>query len=494
MGEKTVAVIGAGIGGLSAAARLAHAGYRVHVFEKNPDPGGKARVLRGKGFRFDKGPSLLTMPFVFRDYFKELKSEQEEYLKFQRLDLNCRYFFPDRTVLDAHADKERFAAEITTKTKDDRHSVMKFFNHCQRIYDRAADMFLFNSPIKTLRQFDTQSLETLTHMGELGMFTALDQMNRGFFRDPNTVQLFDRYATYNGSSPFHAPATFLIIPHVEFTFGAYNVINGIYSIPYALYSLARKKGVNFRFSEEVKSIIHEKHRIKGIELQDGTFDCEIVVANSDVRNTYNILLRDRNSPLAQLYNRKEPSSSALVFYWGVKGNFNMLQVHNIFFSADYHKEFNEIFRQKICPQDPTIYINITSKYVRSDAPKNCENWFVMINVPHADGQDWQEETAKSRRRILTKLARALETDIAHHIIFESVWTPMDIAHETGSSMGSLYGMASNSLTGAFMRQQNKSLLYRGLYFCGGTSHPGGGMPLALISGKIAADFIIDDTA
>jgi len=492
MGQRTVGIIGAGIGGLSAAAQLADAGYGVHVFEKNQEPGGKARVLRGAGFRFDKGPSLLTMPFVFQQYFKNLRENPDDYLRFERLGINCQYFFSDRTILNAHADKNMFATEIACKTTDKRENVLRYLQHCQRLHDRAADTFLFSSPLRTLSRLNTKNLSALTHITELGMFRSLDSANRNFFQDAKTVQLFNRYATYNGSSPFQAPATFLIIPYVEFAFGAYNVAGGIYSIPNALYCLAKKKGAVFHFGRKVIGILHETHRIEALATEDGSLSCDIVVANSDVRNTYNVLLGDRNILQARLYDRKESSSSALVFYWGVRGNFKNLQVHNIFFSKDYHREFREIFRQKRCPSDPTVYVNITSKYVKSDTPKGCENWFVMVNAPHVAGQDWQDEIQKTRRRILKKFKDTLGIDIEKSIIFESVWTPLDIEKETGSWKGSLYGMASNSPTGAFLRQQNKSFIYRGLYFCGGTSHPGGGMPLALLSGKFAADFVEGD--
>jgi phytoene dehydrogenase-like protein len=289
MGQKNIAIIGAGIGGMSAAARLADAGYNVHVFEKNREPGGKARVLRGGGFRFDKGPSLLTMPFVFDNFIKDLHESPEDYLRFDRLKINCQYFFPDQTVIKAYADKRLFSEEIASHTKDNGGCVIRFFNYCHRLYDRAADMFLFNTPLLALRRIDMKKWSTLVNINQLGMFTTLNNVNKHFFQDAKNVQLFNRYATYNGSSPFHAPATFLIIPHVEFTFGAYNVLDGIYSIPKALYSLAKKKGASFHFEKEVRGIIHEEHRIKGINLQDGTFCCDAVVANSDVRNTYNLL-------------------------------------------------------------------------------------------------------------------------------------------------------------------------------------------------------------
>lgn len=490
MGQKRVAVIGAGIGGLSAAANLAAAGYQVDVYEKNSEPGGKASVLQASGFRFDKGPSLLTMPFVFEDHFENMGGDPGDSLQFERLLTNCRYFYPDGITINAYADMKHLADEFAAKTQTKPSDIDNYFRHCRRIYTLAADLFLFNSPLITFRNPDSRSLSALIHLNELGLSATLNDINSKYFSDRRTVQLFNRYATYNGSSPYSAPAIFLIIPHVEFNFGAYNVCGGINSIPQALYAIAKRKGARFHFSKTVTKIMHENHRIRGILADNIEIDCDVVVANSDVRNVYNLLLYDHNSPMSRLYARKEPSSSALVFYWGIKGNFEDLEVHNIFFSHDYEKEFREIFRKKRCPDDPTIYINITSKYVETDAPRGCENWFVMINAPYVADQDWSSEVAKARKRIIEKLNRTLATDIEKRIVYESVLTPPDIEKETGSSRGSLYGMASNSVAGAFMRQQNKSFIYRGLYFCGGTCHPGGGMPLALLSGRIAANLVM----
>ncbi|UCD06444.1 MAG: phytoene desaturase [candidate division WOR-3 bacterium] len=490
MGQKRVAVIGAGIGGLSTAAYLAAAGYQVDVYEKNSEPGGKASVLNASGFRFDKGPSLLTMPFVFEEHFRNLGVNPQDYVGFERLSTNCRYFYPDGITINAYADKKRLSQEFAANTRTAPLSIDNYFRRCGRIYELAADLFLFDSPLTTFRNPTGQSLSTLTHLGELGMFTTLNKINCHYFKDRRAVQLFNRYATYNGSSPYNAPATFLIIPHVEFTFGAYNVCGGINSIPQALFAVAKQKGARFHFTMPVTEIVHENHRIRGIKFDNTEMDCDVVVANSDVRNVYRILLKDHNSPMARLYAGKEPSSSALVFYWGIKGNFKDLEVHNIFFSHDYQKEFQDMFRKKHCPDDPTIYINITSKYVETDAPRGCENWFVMINAPYVAGQDWSSEVAKIRKRIIEKLNRILSTDIEKRIVYESVLTPPDIEKETGSVQGSLYGMASNTVSGAFMRQQNRSFIYRGLYFCGGTCHPGGGMPLALLSGKIASHLVM----
>lgn len=490
MGTKRVAVIGAGIAGLSTAARLASCGYVVDVYEKNAEPGGKARVLSGGGFRFDKGPSLLTMPFVFEKHFTDVGEDMQDFLRVERLKLNCKYFYPDSTIINAYAEQEHFCEEIGNKTTDEPQRVMRFFEHCKMVYDMTAELFLFNSPLLTFKKPSVNNLHTLMHLSNTGMFRTLDKTNRNFLCDSKSIQLFNRYATYNGSSPFRAPATFTIIPHVEFTFGAYNVNDGIYAIPDALFRLARKEGARFQFNSEVQRIVHKHHRVRALVVNGKTRNYDVIVSNTDVHTTYRCLLEDTGSVMAKLYARKEPSSSALVFYWGVKGEFDNLQVHNIFFSRDYRKEFYELFNEKICPQDPTIYINITSKYVPTDAPKGYENWFVMINAPYLNGQDWPREIAQARQRIVEKLNRILDIDVNTKIVFEAMLTPHDLKRETGSSRGSIYGMSSNSLTGAFLRQQNKSLIYKGLYFCGGSAHPGGGMPLAVLSGSMTAELVM----
>jgi phytoene dehydrogenase-like protein len=183
----------------------------------------------------------------------------------------------------------------------------------------------------------------------------------------------------------------------------------------------------------------------------------------------------------------EPSSSALVFYWGLNRTFSQLDVHNIFFSSDYRREFDQIFSYQECPQEPTVYVNITSKVDQRDAPPQGENWFVMINVPPHQEQDWRAVAADIRPVILKRIEAVLGS-VEPHIVAEAVLSPLDIEN-TGSAFGSLYGLSSNSPLSAFYRHPNRSRRFRGLYFCGGSAHPGGGMPLAVLSGKIAADLV-----
>jgi phytoene desaturase len=315
----------------------------------------------------------------------------------------------------------------------------------------------------------------------------MHKANQAFFGDPRVVQLFDRYATYNGSSPFMVPATLNIIPHVEFGLGGYAVEGGIYAIPKALAALAEKLGVHFHYETPVQSIGTQKGKITGIVVGAQRRDYPVVISNADVMVTYR-LLGDHSAPLLRRYHRLEPSSSGLVFYWGIKAK-TPLDVNNIFFGADYPGEFQSLFKEGRCPDDPTVYVNITSKVSGSDAPAGGENWFVLVNAPRDAGQDWDSEVERIREKVWQRVERALGTGIRDTLVCEEVMTPADIAARTGSPGGSLYGISSNSRAAAFLRHPNRSRRHKGLYFCGGSAHPGGGMPLVILSGKIASDLV-----
>jgi phytoene desaturase len=487
--EKKVAVVGAGLGGLSAAIRLAHAGYAVDLYDRQSMVGGKAGTKRSRGFRFDTGPSLLTMPPVFRQLFGEVGRKLEDHLEFIPLSPICHYFYPDETVLYSYGDIERFGQEITAKTLDDTEALARYLDYSRRIYDNTAQLFLWSSLHELSSYIKVFSLRSLLNLGAIDAFRSMDAANRSFFKDPRMVQLFDRYATYNGSSPYRVPATLNIIPYVEYGLGAYAVGGGIYAIPAALGRLAESLGVKMVLDTRVEKILHRNRRIRGIRVQGEKLAYDVVVSNADVLRTYEDLLEDPGARLARRYRALEPSSSGLVFLWGLKESNPELGVNNIFFSGDYPGEFRELFVERVCPADPTVYVNITSKVTPQDAPKNGENWFVLINAPCNMGQDWSAEVAASRERILSRLERALGRSVKGAIVTEEVMSPPDIERNTGSRLGSLYGISSNTSMAAFLRHPNRSRRYRGLYFCGGSVHPGGGMPLAVLSGKIASDLI-----
>jgi phytoene desaturase len=301
------------------------------------------------------------------------------------------------------------------------------------------------------------------------------------------VQLFNRYATYNGSDPYQTPATMNIIPHLEYNLGAYFPRKRDAQHYPKSGTPGRRTGSNFPYNSPVQEIVTEGQKISGVKVNNQVIGAHIVVSNMDVVNTYKKLLPTVVQPKKILNQPK--SSSALIFYWGIQKQFPQLDMHNIFFSQDYRQEFNHIFRQQTIYQDPTVYINITSKHKKDDAPEGCENWFVMINVPNNSGQDWNTLTTQARQHILAKLSRLLQTNIEPLIACESILDPRTIESRTSSSQGALYGNSSNNRYAAFLRHANFSSQIQNLYFCGGSVHPGGGIPLCLLSAKIATDLV-----
>jgi phytoene desaturase len=481
-------VVGAGIGGLAAAALLAKAGRRVTVFDQAARAGGKAASVQLGGFRFDTGPSLFTLPQFFRDFFARLGRDMGDYLEPVPLAPLCAYEFADGTRLHSFSDRARFAAELERNGTATPRELHAYLDQSARMWTAAGELFLTRSLHEPATYLSRCGLRAVANAGCLAPFNKLHDANSRSFADPRAVQLFDRYATYNGSSPFRTPATMRIIPHVEYTFGGYALEGGIVALPRALERVARELGVEFRLSTRVERIRVENGRCRGIEIAGGEFvPADIVVSNADVLSTYRTLLAEPAAPEARRYERLDPSLSGLVFLWGVARRFPQLQVHNIFFSGDYRAEFDAIFRRLDLPAQPTIYINITSKVTPEDAPPDGENWFILLNAPRDAGQDWPSLAARVRKTILARLCQSLGYDLAPLIIAESTITPRDIAKDTISTYGSLYGIASHSPLSAFLRHPNRSRRIRGLYFAGGSVHPGGGMPLALRSGMLAAD-------
>lgn len=484
-----LAVIGSGLGGLSAAIRLAYNGYDITVFEQNSEPGGKARSIEQNGFRFDTGPSLLTMPFVIEELFHSVGENISDYLTIKKLDNLCRYFYNEGTVLNAYANVNKFSEEIETHTSEKKVNLLKYLNYCKNIYDLTADIFLFNNLYDISTYANTKALKTLFKIGKIDSFRTMNEANRSFFTDEKIIQLFNRYATYNGSNPYECPATLNIISHVEYNIGGYYIEGGMYKLTQALYELALKKGVKFEFNTKVERIITHNNIVQGIEVDKKALYCEAVISNADVYNTYNNLLNSGSSKPAKKYNSLEPSSSALVYYWGVDIQSENLDVHNILFSADYKNEFDELFERKVYPTDPTIYIYISSKFAKDDAPNKMENWFVMINTPYVN-DNLKIPDEKLKNVILDKIKNVTGYDLKGKVKSEQIMTPFDIESKTGSFKGSIYGISSNNRKAAFMRQPNRSKHYKSLYFTGGSAHPGGGIPLVLLSGKICADAVM----
>ncbi len=480
------AIIGAGIGGLASAIRLTVMGFEVEIFESNPYPGGKLSQIDFSGFRFDAGPSLFTMPQWLEEVFSIAGKDPKAYFAYETLEESSRYFFEDKTVIHGFTDKNRFAQEISTKTQDTKNSILNFLEYCAKIYRITNPVFLQRSLHQVSTYFSKSIIPSLLGLPFIDSGRKMNQANQFFFKDPKTIQIFNRYATYNGSNPYQAPATLNVIPHLEYHFGAYFPLKGMISITESLEKLAIDLGVKIHYQKRVDEIILDINKIKGIRISESFLPFDGLISNMDVYPTYKKLLPTYKSP-DKILNR-ERSSSALIFYWGIEGVFPELDLHNIFFSRDYSEEFDKLAKGQIS-KDPTVYINITSKKKGDDAPSGMENWFTMINVPANSGQNWDELIEVSRQCIQNKLSRILGKDIKSLIKEERILDPRTIEERTSSYQGSLYGSSSNHLLAAFFRHPNESSKYKGLYFCGGSVHPGGGIPLALLSAKITSEII-----
>jgi phytoene desaturase len=480
--KQKVAVIGSGIGGLASAIRFAAKGFQVEVFEQAERPGGKINELRMEGFRFDTGPSLFTFPQLTTELFRLCGENPEDHFHYQPVETSCKYFWEDGTVINAWQQPEAFAEEIERVTGLDGKKVIRYLQESEELYKLAGESFLFYSLHKASNFLRLQFLKTIVHSLKLDPFRTMHQRNRKWLSHPKVVQLFDRYATYNGSSPYKTPATLRMIAHLEHNMGTFFPERGMYSIVESLTALARRQGITFHFNARVQKVNTLDGKVTGIRVNDLDIPFDIVVSDVDVVNFYRRLLPEVMIPRKQL--TLERSSSAVIFYWGVNRTIPDLKLHNILFSEDYPGEFNHLFKTKTISPDPSVYLFISSKIVKGDAPEGSENWYVMINAPENNGQDWDQLMKETRRNILEKIKRSLKIDLEPHIVAEAQADPRSIEEETASFRGSLYGLSSNNILSAFNRHPNFRSKIKNLYFSGGSVHPGGGIPLCLASAKI----------
>lgn len=484
---KKVIVIGSGIAGLAVSIRLALKGYDVKVFEQNSYPGGKLSSFSIKDYRFDAGPSLFTMPHLVTELFKLAGEDVKNYFEFSKKEIACNYFWQDGTSFTAYGERKKFLKEVEKIFGEPQYNVDKYLKKAKKKYDLTSSLFLEQSlhKVKTFISLDT--LKALFQLKTFELQKSLHQANTQSFSSPHLIQLFDRYATYNGSDPYQTSGIMTLIQHLESAYGTFVPKKGMVSITESLYGLAKRLGVKFSFETVVKEIKVELGVISGIKTKSGSFSSDYVISNMDVFHTYKKLLPNEILPINRL--KQERSSSAVIFYWGIKQSFPDLDLHNIFFSKNYKKEFQAIFKDKTVSEDPTIYINITSKEVVGDAPKGCENWFIMINTPADHGQDWTQIVNRLRSHIITNISKRLNVNLKNLIVCEEVLTPPDIESKTQSYMGALYGASSNDTMAAFLRHPNFSNRIKNLYFCGGSVHPGGGIPLCLLSAKIVDELM-----
>jgi len=484
--NNKVAIIGSGIAGIATSIRLKAKGFDVTVYEKNSFPGGKLSSFKLGEFRFDAGPSLFTMPQYVDELFEISGENPKEHFKYKKKKIACKYFWEDESIFNAYSDKEKFYDECENKFNVERKQIKKYLNKAKKKFDLTRKIFLEKSLHKINSFLNYETVKALFNLNIYQINKNLDEVNQKEIEEKHLVQLFNRYATYNGSSPYKTPGMMTLIQHLESHYGTYIPLKGMNDISNSLYRLAERKGVKFEFESEVEKIEIQNNQATGIIVNNKLKRFDKIVSNSDVYSTYKYLLKEK---LNHNSLKQERSSSAIIFYWGIKKIYKQLDLHNIFFSDNYEKEFKYIFDENKIIDDPTIYVNITSKDVPADSPESCENWFVMVNSPFNTGQDWEKIKNTLRSNIILKLERILKENISNNIVEERIYTPVDLESNTNSHQGSLYGISSNNKFSAFLRHPNFLKKIPNLYFCGGSVHPGGGIPLCLLSAKIVSNLI-----
>ena len=496
-----VAVIGGGLGGLAAACTLAARGHSVTLFEKSDWIGGKAAVLEQEGFRFDMGPTILTVPRVLKRIFGEAGKKIEDYLDLVRLDPQWRCFYQDGSVLDLVANEDQMAAGIEkftpgTKSSEGYRDFLKFSKRMNRISD---DFYFWKSVGGLKDMFSLKSsfnARTLGDVLSMRMGKSVGETVRKYVPDARVAQMLDHFTQYVGSSPDASPAVLCGIAHMQTDEGVWYPIGGTRAVPVALQKLALELNVEFRVNCGIQRIVTDgKKRVTGVVTEAGeqcSFD--LVVSNSDSVRTHRELLA-QSVPEFETRRAYEPACSGVVMYLGLRKKYDHLLHHNFVFSRDPEEEFNEIYDKGEPAHDPTCYVCAPAVTEPSVAPPGGEALYILTHTPYLrPHHDWREMYPAYRKVILEKLrTTAGLTDIEDRIVSEARLTPEDIHRRYRVLNGAIYGLASHGKWLGAFKPANRSPDLKGLYLAGGSAHPGPGMPMALMSGWLAADTLDQDS-
>lgn len=487
--NKSVIVIGGGLGGLSAAISLTQQGYEVSLYEKNGHIGGKVNRLEQDGFGFDLGPSILTMPHIFNKLFQGSGKEMEDYVPIKRLDLEWRSFFPDGTVLDLYQDLQKMERENPSLSHKDMKEYQALLNYAERIYHTTEKSYLkegFESPFESVMQ--TGLFSTL--LGFDLMSTMYDGISKRI-SNPHLRTMLSYYVKYVGSSPYSAPAVLNMMIYMQHAQGCWYVEGGTHKLAEGLTQLAEEIGVNIHIGQGVVRAHTLNGQVTAIELEDGRLrSADYFVSNMEVIPFYQKLVDVDKTFVDNLVQKYEPASSGFVLHLGVSKEYPALGHHNFFFSENLHEQMDKIFEQHELPDDPTIYLVNVNKTDPTQAPAGHENIKILPHIPYIQDDPFTEDDyAAFEERVLDKLERMGMDGLRDHIVTRNVWTPHDIERMYGSDRGAIYGTVSDKKQNGGFKHKKQSELYDNLYFVGGTVNPGSGMPMVTLSGQQVSDKI-----
>ncbi|MFD1019194.1 phytoene desaturase family protein [Thalassobacillus hwangdonensis] len=491
MNKKKALVIGAGLAGMSAAIRLSGDGYDVTVLEKNSNIGGKLNRRGGKGFTFDTGPSILTMPWVLEQLFESVHRRLEDYITVERVEPQWRTFFEDGTSLDVSSDLPTMLEEIAKVTGKPNRKLTDFLSYSQEMYELCMKSF-YKYSIQDLK--DLKSHHTLSELMAMDPLKTVAKSTHKHFDNKYLEQLFNFFVMYVGSNPYASPAILNQLVYVQLGLGIHYVKGGMYKIAEAMGKVMDELRVDVKLNTPVQQLVVEGETVVGAETEDGEiYEADVVVSNLEAIPAYRRLapqsgkVKKETKKLSKTF---EPTVSGLVLLLGVGKQFDQLKHHNFFFSEDPEKEFKQIFEENQPADDPTIYIGISSRSDDTQAPEGKDNLFVLTHVPPLSDKkrkpiDWDAY----RQTVIEKLERMGLKGLSDSIEFEYRFTPEDLEKLYGPNGGSIYGIAADRSRNGGFKIPSKSQIYEHLYFVGGSTHPGGGVPMVTLSGQLTADLI-----
>ena len=484
MSRKSVIVIGSGLGGLSAAISLAQEGYLVTLHEKNGQIGGKLNVLKRQGFTFDLGPSILTLPHIFERLFTRSGRSMSDYIPMRTLRPHWRNFFEDGKVVDLDPDPERMDAQAR-KVGEDPANVRRFLKYSADLYD-LVNAGYFEQGLDNAAAF--RKFYGLANFLKFDLFRTMHGGVSRYLKTRHMQDIFDYFIKYVGSSPYHAPAFMNCMATIQFRYDLWYVDGGLYHIALGLQRLMDELGVKVCLNSEVVEVTKQDGSVTGIVTKDGSrHGADIIVSNMEVIPAYASLLHE-DEKLMKGLEKFEPSCSGLVLELGLNRTYPQLAHHNFFYSDHQREHFRTVFRKRLLPPDPTIYLVAASRTDPTVAPEGCDGLKILPHIPHIDADHplTRDDYMAFKDRVLDKLERMGLTDLRKHVVFEHCWTPLDIREQYYSNKGSIYGVVSDRFKNLAFKAPKQSTKYPNLFFVGGSVNPGGGMPMVVLCGQNVA--------
>lgn len=492
MQKPTAIVIGAGIGGIATAARLAKNGYEVTVLEKESTPGGRCNQILRDGHRFDIGPTLFLMPEVWEETFAALGEKMSDHLELKRIDPTYKVHFDDGLQLALTSNIGEMQTQLENVEKTAFTGFLNYIAEGNKHYKMSLEKFVGRNFYNIFEYFSPGNLPLLFQLKALQKHYA----NTGrFFKDERLKAAFTFQNMYLGLSPYDAPATYSLLQYTELAEGVWYPVGGMYAGIQALVKIAETLGVKFIYNAPVKKLQVEGGRVKSVELQDGReLAADLFVGNADLPYIYKELLPENEE--AKKLENKLYTCSTIMFYWGVDKAYPQIAHHNVFLGGNYKASFDQIFRDHTLPEVPSFYVHAPARTDNAAAPEGQDTLYVLVPVGHLDprsGQDWEALVNRARETVLARLARELGAeDLREHIKFEIVYQPRTWQERFNLEKGAAFGLSHNFWQVGYLRPQNRHKDYKNLYFTGASTHPGTGLPIVLLSARLTTERILKE--